>query len=426
MGGHASMINRFRAEDEPDRTRVDYWQHVVASTLAPYRIRSVAGSLRGQIRHAELGPVTVLDFRGSAMEVSRTADLIRNSDLGLCKIDLARRGRGVFEQDGRESAPAPGEFHLIDLGRPSHVAIDRWAEAAVVIFPRALLPVRPSEMRELTAVRFSPTDPYAALVTSLVTELTRNLDGYQRDRDPRIGTAFLDLLSLAVATRLDRVRAVPANSRQGAMRLRIQAFIEQHLGDPGLSPGMIAAAHHISIRALHKMYEAEEQTIAASIRRLRLERSRQDLLNPRLRDRPVSAIGARWGFPGAAAFSRAFRAAYGMPPAEYRDIQAGAFTGGRLRARDGERRLSVLSPVGPGGRAIVARRRARHRAIQPGWPHRPRAGRQQHHVPHDAVVVGQLRRAHRHDEVPPRRARPRGARPRPGSAAAVKRWLRGD
>ena len=396
MGGHASMINQFRAEDEPAKTRVDYWQHVLANTLAPYQIRSVGGSFRSEVRQTAMGSVTVLDLQGSAVNVSRTSDLIRKSDLGLCKVDLAIGGRGVFEQDDRQSALMPGEFLLIDLSRPSHVTIDRWHQGAIVMFPRALLPVRHNEMRELTAVRFSPTDPYAALVSSLVAELARHLDAYGGDRDPRIGTAFIDLLSLAVATRLDRVPDVPADSRQNAMMLRIQAFIEQRLGDPGLSPGMIAAAHHISVRTLHKLYEAEEETITASIRRQRLERSRQDLLDPGLGDRPVSAVGARWGFPDAAAFSRAFRAAYGLPPAEYRATRAGV-----LRGRGGERRLAV-----PGAdacvRAVVARRRARHRAaIQPGRPHRPRAARQQDHVPHDAVVVSQLRRAHCHDRGPP-------------------------
>jgi AraC-like DNA-binding protein len=43
---------------------------------------------------------------------------------------------------------------------------------------------------------------------------------------------------------------------------------------------------------------------------------RQDLLDPDLRDRPVSAVGARWGFHDAAAFSRAFRASYGVSPGE--------------------------------------------------------------------------------------------------------------
>ena len=317
------MTNRFRTEDEPAKTRADYWQHVIANTLVPYQIRPAGGSLRSHIHQAEIGPVTVLGLQATAMQASRTPDLIRNSDLGLYKIDLAIGGRGVFEQDDRESVPMPGEFLLMDLSRPSHVAIEPWHQGAIVIFRRALLPVRHNELRKLTAVRFSPRDPYAALVSSLVKELTRNLDAYESARDARIGTAFLDLLSLAVATALDRVSAVPAESREHAMMLRIQAFIDRHLGDPELSPGTIAAAHHISVRTLHKLYQTQHESIAVSIRRRRLERCRQDLLDPALGDRPVSAVGARWGFQDAAAFSRAFRAAYGLPPGEYRATQVG-------------------------------------------------------------------------------------------------------
>jgi AraC-like DNA-binding protein len=317
------MTIRFRTEDESAKTRLDHWQHLLSSSLAPYQIRAQGRQFRGQIHQAEIGPVTVLGLQGSAMLASRTPELIRKSDLDLCKIDLAIDGGGVFEQDDRESRLTPGEFLLMDLSRPSHVAIEKWHEGSIVMFPRSLLPVRHNDLRKLTAVRFSPPDPYAALVTSLVRELTRHLDAYESARDARIGAAFLDLLALAVATRLDRVSAVPAESRQNAMMLRIQAFIEHHLGDPGLSPGVIAAAHHISLRTLHKLYEAEEHTIADSIRRRRLERCRQDLLDPGRRDRPVGAVGARWGFQDAAAFSRAFRAVYGIPPGEYRTSQAG-------------------------------------------------------------------------------------------------------
>jgi AraC-like DNA-binding protein len=168
------------------------------------------------------------------------------------------------------------------------------------------------------------------------------------------------------------------------MMLRIQSFIERNLADPLLSPGMIAAAHHISVRGLHKMYEAEEQTIAASIRRQRLEGSRQDLLDPGLRDRPVSAVGARWGFQDPAAFSRAFRAAYGVPPAEYRAMRSGGVAG--LRTRQDDRGFAALGARGP---VVVARRSARHRpAVQASRPHRPRPVRQQERVPHEAVVVG--------------------------------------
>lgn len=266
--------------------------------------------------------MNVLDLQMSAAHAARTPDLIRRSDMGLFKVDLGLRGRGRYEQAGRQQVLVPGDFHLIDLGRPGHVAVDRDHEVSVVTFPRELLPVPDKNLRDLTAVRFSARDPYASLVASLGRELGRHLGAYETVRDSRIGTAFLDLLALAVATRLDTVSAMPAETRERAMMARIGAFIDHHLGDPGLSPGTIAAAHHISVRTLHKLYYGQDDTVAGSIRRQRLERCRQDLLDPALRDRTAGAIGARWGYRDPAAFSHAFRAAYGLPPGEYRAMAA--------------------------------------------------------------------------------------------------------
>ncbi|HTZ22607.1 MAG TPA: helix-turn-helix domain-containing protein, partial [Streptosporangiaceae bacterium] len=98
----------------------------------------------------------------------------------------------------------------------------------------------------------------------------------------------------------------------------VQAFIHRHLGDPGLSPAMIAAAHHMSVRSLHQLFHDEGLTVASWIRGRRLECCRRDLSDPALASRPVAAIAARWGFSSPGDFSRTFRAVHGLPPAEYR------------------------------------------------------------------------------------------------------------
>lgn len=97
----------------------------------------------------------------------------------------------------------------------------------------------------------------------------------------RVGAAFLDVLSVALAARLDRGDAVPRDSRQHDLLTRIHAFIEERLSDPALSPATIAAAHHVSLRYLHKLFESLEATVAGWIRRRRLERCRRDLLDRR-------------------------------------------------------------------------------------------------------------------------------------------------
>lgn len=110
----------------------------------------------------------------------------------------------------------------------------------------------------------------------------------------------------------------PATTYVDGTLQRVLAFIEDSLPDPSLSPRMVADAHHISMRCLYKLFEGHSTTVADWIRRRRLEGCRHDLLDPSQRSLPVSAIGARWGLPNPAHFSRAFRAAFGAPPTEYR------------------------------------------------------------------------------------------------------------
>jgi AraC-like DNA-binding protein len=122
------------------------------------------------------------------------------------------------------------------------------------------------------------------------------------------------------------VRNVMLDARRHAMLRRIYGYIEDRLGDPDLTPRTIAAAHHISTRYLHKMFESEGCTVAAWVRHSRLEHCSRDLVDPAKWDRPVSAIAARWGFTDGAHFGRVFRAAYGIPPGKFRRRHIGLHT----------------------------------------------------------------------------------------------------
>jgi transcriptional regulator GlxA family with amidase domain len=128
----------------------------------------------------------------------------------------------------------------------------------------------------------------------------------------------LDLVTTALATRLDRTHQIPTDSRRRALLLRVLAFIDARLGDADLSPTSIAEAHYISVRSLYTLFETQQATPADWIRQRRLERCRRDLLDPAHADTPVSRIAARWGFASPAHFSRTFRDAYGLTPVEYR------------------------------------------------------------------------------------------------------------
>jgi AraC-like DNA-binding protein len=309
-----------RVEDEPAATRHDYFRHLVADTIVPFDpLVETERPLRAQILTGPVGPVHITKVSAPPMRAFRTPGLIRVSDPELLKIDVQVRGHTVFAQAGREAALAPGDFTLMDLSRPCQLADrDDEHEVLAVKFPRTALPLRPNELARLTAVPVSGRDGLGAPISALARYLARDGADHGPTEGARLATALMDMLVVALAERLDRVAAVSPVTRRRALLASVRSFIDQRLSDPELSPSTIAAAHHISLRYLHKLFEGEGTTVGGWIRARRLAGCRRDLLDPSSSVLPVSAIAFRWGFSDAAHFTRAFRDAYGLPPGEFR------------------------------------------------------------------------------------------------------------
>jgi AraC-like DNA-binding protein len=310
----------FRADEAPARDRLEYWRDVVARAIGPHDIRSAEVGAGDRLRLGELGPVVVGELSaGVSALVRRGPREIRHTDAedDLCKVHVTVEGGGVVQHNGREVSLAPGDLTLIDLSRPALWAMPPMRCIAVA-FPRTLLPLHPDELTALTAVRIPGDAATGRLVSTLVRQLPAQLDTGDPAAATRLGTAVVDLMAAALLEHIGH--PLPEHTERRVLLERIHAFIEERLGDPRLSPATIAAAHHVSVRYLYKLFESQETTVAGWIRRRRLERCRRDLLDPALGDVPVSTIAARWGLTNPAHFSRVFRTTYGVAPVEYRRV----------------------------------------------------------------------------------------------------------
>jgi len=315
-----------RTGDVPVRARAEYVHEVVGAARGPLDVRTGDGNeVPDQVRATELGAVRVGELSASRPGgADRRRRHIRMLDADLCKVDVVAQGEVVVEQDGRQARLRTGDFAFVDLSRPAHWT-NTWSTRMVAIaFPRRLLPLRADDLAGLTAVGVQGGAGPGAIFSSTARQLARQVDRLDPAGGARVGAAALDLLTVALAGRLDRVEEVPAGISRRALLLRVHAFIEGGLADPRLTPAAVARAHHVSLRSLYKLLEPERTSVAGWIRERRLERCRRDLLDPALAARPVSAIAARWGLVDPAHFSRAFRAAYGVSPVEYRRLGTGA------------------------------------------------------------------------------------------------------
>jgi AraC-like DNA-binding protein len=207
------------------------------------------------------------------------------------------------EQGGNTAVLGPGDLVLIDPVRPVRFVTTATTTVTMLV-PKRLLRLGPDAAGRLAGVRIRGDRGPGALVSSLTRGMARSLAGFRADEADRSATAVIELIAVALSAQLDDPRSVPDE----ALRARIVGFIEARLADRDLTPAKVAAAHHMSVRRLHKLFEEQTLTVAALIRQRRLERCRADLTGT---DRTVAAVAARWGFADPAHFSRLFKATYG-------------------------------------------------------------------------------------------------------------------
>lgn len=315
----------FRSEDVPAEDRFDYWRELVGRTRSSDIISAHTADFRAEFRLMELGPVTVWPTSFMPTRFRRSRRMVRQSDPELYHLSLLLDGGLALDHAGRTCIYGPRSLHLAESSQPYDLRpLGEAAEPVVkgigVDFPKALLPLPPHRVRELLGRGLPGQDGLGALLTDFLVNLDRQADFLQPSDAPRLGTVVLDLLSAWFAHVLETEAALPPETRQQVMARSVQVFIRQHLHDPDLTPPVIAAAHHISVSYLHRIFQQQTQgeTVAAWIRRLRLEGAHRDLADPSLRSTPIHVLATRWGMPRASDFTRAFRAAYGLSPKEYR------------------------------------------------------------------------------------------------------------
>lgn len=111
----------------------------------------------------------------------------------------------------------------------------------------------------------------------------------------------------------------PASPASQAGYIRRFTRVIEHIYanlDAELDLNTLAEVAALSPWHWHRIWQAVYgETVAATVKRLRLQRAAADLSQTA---RPLDEIWPRAGYSSLAAFSRSFKEAYGLPPAEYR------------------------------------------------------------------------------------------------------------
>jgi AraC-like DNA-binding protein len=290
----------------PTAQRIALWEEHNAHALIGLRCSMLGESaLDATELNLQLSQMHLARVRGNAHVVERPAALIRRHPSDSIAVYLTLVGEAVFYHSDGVLTLHPGRALICDADRPFLRGFSGGLEELAIKIPRAVF-------RDLTGRPCLP----APLVRDFTggDVATRTLARLaDRALRPAAPTALdentaLDLLATVLGGHPRA--AVPAHLATA------HAYIDEHLTDPALSAGRVAAAIGISERHLSRAFASAGPSFPQFVLGRRLDRAHAMLSrSPRI---PISEVALRCGFGTPSRFSQAFLSRFGLRPTDVR------------------------------------------------------------------------------------------------------------
>ncbi|MFI6299356.1 helix-turn-helix domain-containing protein [Nonomuraea sp. NPDC050790] len=274
-------------------------------------------AFRAELSRIVLDDVQVLRWSTGAHRAWRTPAMIRRDDPEQLALVMVSHGSMSLSLKRHHAEARAGHAFLFDTSSPFTSTTPLGGVTQTLVrLPREAIPLPADRVGALLGRPIALDRGIGFFLARFLDTLALPAAECSPYEVEHLRATVVDWVSVLLAGQVDACHRLPVMTRQQELLRRIDTFIDHNLGAHDLTPSTIAARHHISLRWLHALFARRGESVAASIRRRRLERCAQDLA--RCTVTPVHLIAARWGFPSATAFGRSFRAAYGSSPKDFR------------------------------------------------------------------------------------------------------------
>ncbi|MCX7306222.1 MAG: helix-turn-helix domain-containing protein [Hyphomicrobiales bacterium] len=259
----------------------------------------------------DLGGCSLVECRSAPLAGYRDTRDVRRTEGDYVGLLLVLSGRESVRQGGAATLLGPGDMMLWDGSQPIEFEVTAPLHKVTMLAPRERLGRNLASPAPRGALRLESRSGLGALAAGHLAALAQ----VARDLPPGDAPLAADIL-IDMLGRLVNPDAPAATS--GDLLSRILAHVEHNLADPALTPSPIARRFGISPRYLHMLFSPTGTTLSAHIRARRLAAMRRDLADPRMSARSITEIALNWGFSDSAHASRAFSAAFGQSPSQFR------------------------------------------------------------------------------------------------------------
>ena len=310
------MLN-FSTETLPARARsaeysnalARYYTEIEADRSIIYEIRE-SGLLDARSTGFTLGALNCSLHRcNSLLHRYLIRHFSRQPDYSL---QFVKQGSLTLVSDDRELRLQPGEMAFIRPSKTVEYHVDEGGSETYGFHIPWRLAQALSYGQEIALDRvFSRDSGIGACVAALMEAV---LKPQGRVGDPEVAmlqallvNAMIQLgTSPSAASGLDRTRF--------ELMSNVKTITTALLDDPELAPAKVAERAGISVRTLHRSFQASGESFWSWVHDRRLERCHMEIIDPSYARHSITAIAFRWGYNELSTFDRNFRKRYGVSP----------------------------------------------------------------------------------------------------------------
>lgn len=299
--------------------RFDYWREVVCDEFVKLDCENIAdgdfiGELRGGI---EVGSLQFSEVISTPQLVERSKSQISKSAEAYFLISFQVEKRCLVSQNGRKAVLTPGSFALYDTTEPYTLTFNERFHQLVVQMPKDVLSRHLINPEQYTAIPISGQVGVGAVLRNFIFSLANEACNAQQ-APVELSDNLVNMMALAFNSSMKLDQIGYGSIARDSLKRRIMQYIDNNLFSSELSNKKIAEAQNISTRYLHKLFQAETESIHTLILNKRLEKSETLLKDPAYLGHTIEQIAYSVGFSSPAHFSRAFKRRFGYSPSECR------------------------------------------------------------------------------------------------------------
>ncbi|MDP4025363.1 helix-turn-helix domain-containing protein [Methylobacterium sp. NEAU 140] len=261
------------------------------------------------MRSYHLGELLLGDVIAPAHTLERTPDMIQQQGIDHVLLQFYRRGESVVETERLTRRVTDVDCIVFDLAQPVRIVAGA-VDATNVVIPRARLEAlgcRPDALHGQALDHDG--DPFGRLVHAFAANVVSCGDRLDQREALSASSAITRLCATWLTGRED---ATPAGQNPD-LRIRVRRFVEAELGNPDLSPALIADRLGLSRSTLYRLFSPNG--IVSYIRDRRLMHAMRLLIRGAApRPARVSQVAFAAGFSDERTFRRAFKRRFGFIP----------------------------------------------------------------------------------------------------------------